>query len=239
MDQIDQIGAKLLPFYLVIDVSYSMEGDKLDSANQIMPAIVDALAKNPILSDKVRFGLIDFSDDAQVRLPLCDLLEPNLILPSLSLRGGTSYTAAFTTLRKEIEANVAQLKADQYVVHRPAVWFISDGGPNCNESMRKQAFTELINSKAYPNFIPCGVDSADRNVMASLIHPSSGEKKMAMYMMDSGFDPAKAITAMAEILISSMIASGYSLASGQSGTILPPKSELPSGITQFDPDDFV
>lgn len=235
----DQTGAKLLPFYLVIDVSYSMGGDKLDSANRIMPSIIDALAKNPILSDKVRFGLIDFSDNAQVQLPLCDLLDPNLTLPGLSVRGGTDYSAAFTVLRQEIEANVAQLKADQYVVHRPTVWFISDGEPNDSEGGWRQAFAELTGSKMYPNFIPCGVDSADQQVMASLIHPSSGSKPMAMYMMDPGFDPAKAITAMAEILISSMLASGYSLASGQSGTVLPPKSDLPSGITQYDPDDFV
>ena len=235
----DQTGAKLLPFYLVIDVSYSMAGNKLDSASNVMPSIVDALARNPILSDKVRFGLIDFSNDAQVRLPLCDLLDPNLTLPGLSVRGGTNYSAAFAVLRQEIEANVAQLKADQYVVHRPTVWFISDGEPGDSEDTWRQAFAELTGSKMYPNFIPCGVDSADQQVMASLIHPSSGNKPMAMYMMDPGFDPAKAITAMAEILISSMFASGYSLASGQSGTVLPPKSDLPSGITQYDPDDFV
>jgi uncharacterized protein YegL len=236
----DQTGARLLPFYLVIDVSWSMASDgKLDSANGIMPAIVDALARNPILSDKVRFGLIDFSDDAQVRLPLCDLLDPNLTLPGLAVRGGTSYSAAFTTLRHEIEANVAQLKADQYVVHRPAVWFISDGEPTDDEKKWRQAFGELTSSKMYPNFIPCGVDKAVLNVMGSLIHPSSGPKQMALYMMDADFDPAKAITAMAEILISSMIASGYSLAGGNTGTILPPKSSLPTGIKQYDPDDFV
>lgn len=235
----DQSGAKLLPFYLVIDVSVSMEGSKLQSANNIMPTIVDALAENPILSDKVRFGLIDFSDDAQVRLPLCDLLDPNLTLPALSVRGATSYAAAFTTLRHEIDANIAQLKADQYVVHRPAVWFISDGAPTDRASDWQRAFTELTTAKAYPNLIPCGVDQADLKVMGSLIHPSSGSKKMALYMMEPNHDPAKAITGMAEILISSMIHSGYSLAGGNTGTILPPKSSLPPGITQFDPDDFV
>lgn len=235
----DQTGAKLLPFYLVVDVSYSMEGEKLDAANRIMPKIVDALAQNPILSDKVRFGLIDFSDDAQVRLPLCDLLEPGLVLPRLTVRGATSYAAAFSVLRSEIESNVAQLKADQYVVHRPTVWFISDGAPTDDESYWRQAFSDLTTSRMYPNFIPCGVDQADTQVMGSLIHPSTGSKPMALYMMDAGFEPAKAITAMAEILISSMLASGYSLASGQSGTVLPNKSNLPPGITQYDPDDFV
>jgi uncharacterized protein YegL len=236
----DQSGAKLLPFYLVIDVSWSMSLDgKLDSANKIMPQIVDALAQNPILSDKVRFGLIDFSDDAQVRLPLCDLLEPNLALPALSVRGGTSFSAAFSLLRKEIEANIAQLKADQYVVHRPTVFFISDGEPTDDDAAWRSAFSDLTSLRAYPNFIPCGVDKAEVNVMGSLIHPSSGPKKMALYMMDANFEPAKAITGMAEILISSMIQSGYSLAGGNTGTILPQKSNLPAGITQYDPDDFV
>ncbi|GIF73922.1 vWA domain-containing protein [Asanoa siamensis] len=236
----DHTGAKLLPFYLVIDVSWSMSLDgKLDAANAIMPSIVDALAQNPILSDKVRFGLIDFSDTAQVRLPLCDLLDPNLTLPALSVSGGTSFGAAFTTLKREIEANVAQLKADQYVVHRPTVWFISDGEPTDEESSWRPAFAELTQSKMYPNFIPCGVDKADVNVMGSLIHPASGPKKMALYMMDPQFQAAKAITAMAEILISSMIQSGYSLAGGNTGTILPAKSSLPAGIQQYDPDDLL
>src|SRR5262245_66224432 len=61
----------LLPFYLVVDVSYSMLGPKLDAANRVVPEVADALAKNPILEDKIRFGLIDFSDDARVVLPLC------------------------------------------------------------------------------------------------------------------------------------------------------------------------
>jgi uncharacterized protein YegL len=235
----DHSGAKLLPFYLVVDVSISMSGDKLQSANNMLPAIVDALAKNPILADKVRFGMIDFSSDAQVRLPLCDLLDPALQLPGLAVRGGTSFSAAFQLLKTEIERNVAQLKADQYVVHRPTVWFISDGAPGDAEAGWRQAFADLTGSRMYPNFIPCGVDGADAKIMASLIYPRDGNKPMAMYMMDPGFDPAQAITGMAEILISSMLASGYSLAGGQSGTILPPKSDLPQGINQFDPDDFV
>jgi uncharacterized protein YegL len=65
---VENIGAKLLPFYVVTDVSYSMSGRKLDAANQILPRVVDALAQNPILSDKVRIGLVDFSDDAKVQL---------------------------------------------------------------------------------------------------------------------------------------------------------------------------
>jgi uncharacterized protein YegL len=240
---------KLLPFYLVVDVSASMEGAKLAAANNMMPAVVDALAEAPILSDKVRFGLIDFSDEAEVRLPLCDPLDENITLPKLSLRGLTSYVAAFRLLRTEIEQNVRQLKADGYAVHRPAVFFLSDGAPTDDEADWRAAFTELTSYdkqtkqgfSMFPNVVPCGVDQANPKVLQALIHPAAGSKRMQMYMMDNGEDPAKAIGMIAEILISSVLASGESLAKGESGLILPAKQDLPSGVHAYtaDDEDFV
>jgi uncharacterized protein YegL len=89
---VDTYGNKLLPFYVVVDVSFSMSGDRIDAANTILPEIADALSLDPILSDKVRIALLAFSGEADVRLPLCDVLDPNLTLPSLAVRrGGTSY----------------------------------------------------------------------------------------------------------------------------------------------------
>ncbi|PRY34261.1 vWA domain-containing protein [Umezawaea tangerina] len=232
--------AKLLPFYLVIDVSVSMTGDKLKQANAIMPAVVDALADAPILSDKVRFGVIDFGSDAQVRLPLCDLLDENVSLPALTVRGATSFAAAFRLLRAEIESNVKQLKADGFQVHRPAVFFISDGDPTDREDDWRGAFAELTeNFPIYPNFVPCGVDDANPKILANLIHPATGPKAMQMYLMQNGQNPADAIAMIAEILISSMLASGQSIAQGGSGLLLPDKQDLPSGISAHSSEDFV
>jgi uncharacterized protein YegL len=234
-------GAKLLPFYVVVDVSYSMSGKKIKSANDIMPTIVDALAQNPILSDKVRIGLIDFSDDARVQLPLCDVLEPSLTLPTLKVRGSTSYVAAFRLLRAELAANIKQLKVDGYLVHRPAVFFLSDGEPTEKESEWRAAFADLVGEKAYPNVIPFGVDDADGHTLQALIHPATGEKQMRMYLMDKGEDAAKAITSMAEIMITSVVQSGHSMSQGQSGIMLPDNNDLPAGVTSYSAsdDDFV
>lgn len=240
---------KLLPFYLVVDVSYSMEGSKLDAANQMMPAVLDALAQAPILSDKVRFSVIDFSNDAQVRLPLSDLLEDDTSLPELGLRGGTSYAAAFRLLRTEIEQNVRQLKADGYAVHRPAVFFLSDGEPTEPQAEWQAAFRELTSYdpstkqgfSMYPNVVPCGVGDANPHTLQALIHPADGSKPMRMYLMDRGEDAAKAIGMIAEVLISSVLASGESLVKGSSGLILPQQRDLPSGIHSYtaDDEDFV
>jgi len=241
--------AKLLPFYLLLDVSWSMDGKNLLEANDIMPTLVDAIAQNPILGDKVRFGLVDFSDDARVQLPLCDLLDPNLALPGLAARGGTSYAEAFRTMRKQIEHDVLQLKADNYSVHRPAVFFLSDGGPTDEEQEWRSAFAELTEYDRqtgagfamYPNVIPFGVANADPHIMQQLIHPSVGNKQMRMFMMDKGNNAPDAIRAMAEILISSVLNSGMGVANGASGVVLPDPSQLPAGVTSFsaDDDDFL
>ncbi|WP_103350731.1 VWA domain-containing protein [Amycolatopsis sp. CA-128772] len=234
-------GAKLLPFYIVIDASYSMSGRKIRSANEIIKKVRDALAQDPILADKVRIGLVDFADDARVQLELCDVLEPSLSMPVLEPRGGTSYVAAFRLLRSTIAANIKLLKGDGFKVHRPAVFFLSDGAPTDPVPEWKAAFADLVGDEAYPNVITFGVDDADAHVLQSLIHPSTGSKQMRMYLMDNGEDAAKAITAMAEIMISSVLQSGHSLSQGETGIVLPDEAELPSGITSHAAadDDFV
>jgi uncharacterized protein YegL len=235
----DGARAKILPFYLVIDVSASMAGSKLHAVNSVVPTLLDALAQNPILSDKVRVCVIDFAEDAQVVLPLCDILDPSLTIPALRTRGSTSYTAALTSLREQIGRDVAQLKVDGYVVHRPAAFFLSDGKPMDAEHSWGEALRLLILEKTHPNIIPFGVDGANPKVLQNLIYPSSGPRAMHMYLTSSGTDPAEAIAAFAEVLVSSMISSGQSLSAGESGIILPDRSDLPTGVSQYSADDFI
>jgi uncharacterized protein YegL len=229
---------KLMPFYLVVDVSSSMGGAKAQAANNMVLALVDALAANPILSDKIRFGMLQFATDARVLLPLCDPLDSNTVFPALAVGGATAYAPAFRLLRSEIEANVKQLKADGFAVHRPTVFFLSDGSPT-DQAEWQQAFDELTGIASYPNVVPFGVSDADRGVLRSLIHPATGQKRMRMFLMDEGEDAAQAISGMAEVLISSVLASGSSMAAGASGIILPENDEVPSGITAYGADDFV
>src|SRR5689334_15553955 len=100
-------GAILLPLYVVIDVSAAMVDEgRLDAAGVIVPAVADALARNPALADRVRVGMIDFASSATVRLPLCDLRRQQLAAPELVARDGISYTSAFTVLRQTIDTDI-------------------------------------------------------------------------------------------------------------------------------------
>lgn len=236
---------KLIPFYLVVDVSASMTtAGRIDAANDIVGELMIAFEKNPILTDIVRVALIDFSDDARVVIPLDDILELESI-PRLGVRGGTSYRAAFDVLRSEIQRNVDELKASGFEVHRPAVYFITDGEPNEGDDW-ETAFARLTtydrSTKTgfayFPNVIPCGVGDATGAVLAPMIHPRD---RMKMFLARDGADPAAALPKMIEVIISSLMASAQSVSSSQSGggIQMPNPDDLPDDIMMNGADDFL
>jgi uncharacterized protein YegL len=224
----------VLPFYLLADVSYSMtektdHGDgpaPLDNLNKVILSVKDALDSDPILSDKIRFSLIDFSDEARTQIPLCDLMKvDSASIPVLTGRGGTSFAVAFNALRQQIDSDVRQLKADGHKVHRPAVFFLTDGEPTDSESEWQQAFAELTSPtfKARPNVIPFGVGDARKDLLDQLVYPVG---KMRSFITREDANPATAIRSMAKILISSVIASANSIsADGDSGGFVLPDDD--------------
>src|SRR4029453_17288301 len=118
----------LLPFYVVIDESGSM-APHVPAVNSGLSALHGPLLRKPVAGAKVRFSVLGFSDDCVVRMHLPDLRHTSA-LPQLVSRGSTNYGTAFETLRRQIPQDVATLKSQQSAVHRPAVFFLSDGQPS-------------------------------------------------------------------------------------------------------------
>lgn len=221
----------LLPFYLCVDVSYSMSAARPDgqspikSANGIATEVRDSLYVHPLLIDMVRFAIVDFSDDAQTVIPLCDLTKIDKDdMPTLTVRGGTSFAVAFRQLRNQIDSDVRQMKADGHKVHRPAVFFLTDGEPTDDDAAWRQALAELTDPTfaARPNIIPFGVADAKKQLLDQIAFPQG---KMRSFVMREGADAATAIKQMAEMLIGSMVASGNSVTMGSGGGFIPPEDE--------------
>jgi uncharacterized protein YegL len=238
----DDGGYVVLPFYLVCDVSYSM----LNVIPQLNTALIDfrdALAKNPILADKVRFGVLDFSDSASVVVPLSDFTKAPLTDQTLSPRGGTSFAAAFDLLQRTIADDAAKLKADGMKMFRPAVFFLTDGQPNPNDDW-KSAFDRLTaydpetkqGFQAYPLFVPFGMGDADGALLGGLVHPSN---RSQLFMARNGTDPARAIQAMTEAMLTSILASGNSAVTGAPQHMLPTAAQIGPDIEVYPGGDFV
>jgi uncharacterized protein YegL len=218
---------QVLPIYFVGDESHSMSGAPIAAVNQGLIDLRDEVAKHPLLGKKVRFGIITFADTAQTRLELSELSE-DLMLPTLAPRGrGTSYAAALEALRQAIPADIALLKSSGYQVHRPTVFFLSDGQPTEKEDRWRAALDELTDRsfKERPNILAFGVGDAEARVIQRLASsPRYG------FMMTDGVSTAGAIAEFAASMLNSMVSSAERLDRGER-TI---EFEKPDGFVQLD-----
>jgi uncharacterized protein YegL len=196
-------SGNLLPFYLVCDTSASMRADgRIDAMNGAVAATCDVIAAHPVIADRVRLGVLSFSDAAHVELPLCD---PTFVdwLPTLRPEGMTSYAAAFRLLRKTIEGDVRQLAADDFRIYRPAAFFFSDGAPTDRADDWRRALADLLDPRFphRPNTVSFGFGDADPGVLATVA-------TVASYRATDGTAPAAAIAAFGTTLVESIVASG-------------------------------
>lgn len=231
----------VLPFYLLCDVSGSM-GPHIGTLNQALADFRDALAKDPVLSDKVQFGVVDFSDDARDVIPLGDFTAADIEQHRLSARGGTSYAAAFTKMGEVIKRDIAAGRS-QFKYFRPAVYFLTDGYPNGGDGWQA-AFAALTEfdpasghgNKSYPLFVPFGIGDADTAVLSQLVYPKN---RSALFMANAGISPAEAIQKMAQGMLKSMLASGQSAVTGRPQHILPTQQEMGPGVSVYAGGDYV
>lgn len=222
-----QVVGQVLPIYFVGDESHSMSGDPIVAVNQGLVDLRDEVAKHPLIGKKVRFGIITFADTAETRLELSELSE-DLILPTLSTRGrGTSYASAFEALRQTIPADVALLKVTGFQVHRPTVFFLSDGLPTERESKWQKRLTALKDPvlRERPNILAFGVGDADPKVIQQLATSPSHA-----FMMREGVSTAGAIAEFAASMLNSMVSSAERLDRGEQSL----EFEKPEGFVQLD-----
>lgn len=199
------VRGQLLPVYVLADESASMHTN-IAELNEGMASLHEALLGEPMAAAKVRFSVLGFSHDVAVRLHLADLRSVSG-LPSLVSRGATDYAAAFETLLSGLPADVATLKAQQYQVHRPAVFFLSDGQPS-HDNWR-HAHRRLIDraiTPAAPNIIACGIGDAE----AQTILEVATSPEFA-FVAIKGADVGQAISKFCTALTRSIVASGRSL----------------------------
>ena len=110
--------------------------------------------------------MIGFSDDAFTYLEPADLRSAPQ-LPELTAQGRTSYCAAFEELAYRISVDMPRLKSHGFSVHRPVVFFLTDGAPTDREDWRAVR-TRLLNQPAAPNILSFGIGDADPAVVGEI-----------------------------------------------------------------------
>ncbi|MEU5962023.1 hypothetical protein ABZ777_12540 [Micromonospora parva] len=216
-----QNSGNLLPVYMVADESWSMN-DYIGDLNAGLKQLHSALLGEPMAAAKVRITILGFSDDVQPRLKLADLRYENE-LPQLVARDGTRYGEVFEDLRARIPADVASMKGQGYVVHRPAVFFLSDGQPTDGDGWR-QIRDQLVDQSvtvAAPNIIACGIGDVQPQTILDVA------TKQEYAFVSAGSDLGVAIGKFCAALTKSIVKSGLTVGSAQTKLVV----ERPQNFT--------
>lgn len=199
----------LLPVYVAADESGSMR-PHAGELSAGLEALYSELRMNPMVAAKVRLAVLGFSDTVAQRLPLCDVREQPT-MPPMGSGNLTSYREVFLDLMKRIPQDISELKRQNYVVHRPAVFFFSDGLPNRGEDWQGPLarLTDRAATPGAPNIIACGVGDADPATIATV----ATTREFGLIAVP-GADIGRAIASFFTALTASVIHSGQTLAGG-------------------------
>jgi uncharacterized protein YegL len=203
------VRAMLLPVYVLADESGSM-APYMNELNAGLSSLHATLYAEPMTCAKVRLTIMGFSDTVVLRMHLADLrLESGL--PELQCRSWTSYSAAFSALEQQIRVDVDQLKAQQFGVHRPVVFFLTDGKASDGTAWWpiRDRLADRSRMPAAPNIIACGIADAE----PSAILRAATQPEYA-FVAIAGDDIGAAVARFCTALTKSVIASGRSLGNG-------------------------
>lgn len=215
------VRGQLLPIYVLADESASMQS-LIGELNAGLASLHAALLAEPMAAAKVRFSILGFSDTTVLRLHLVDLRRA-AHLPTLHPRAATSYGAAFHALLQQIPADVTHLKSQNYAVHRPAVFFLSDGQPS-DGSQWLPIHAQLIDRQrtlGAPNIIACGIGAAEaKTILRVATSPEYA------FVSIHGADIGQAIAKFCAALTKSVVQSGRSMGDGTAELVV----ERPEGF---------
>lgn len=201
-EELQEEAQKILPIYIAVDRSWSMNDDgKIDAANDLIPAIIDACVEHPLADQKARFSVIGFNDQAEVVARLSR--GTNLTQHRFVASSGTSFTAVFRLLVDQLESDYQQLKADGYRVHRPAVFLLTDGEPICNANDRQKAF-DALTAKSFARRPNISVFGVGNQVKAETISEYTTDNGLALLTRD-GVNAGNALEGFISVLVQSIV----------------------------------
>lgn len=224
IDQIPGPQEGVLPFYLLVDESGSMDGAPIDTINQSVKSLFDVVSASVAVSQRAYVAFLGFSTDASELLPLMDLGQARETdIPVYSAKNETNYGEAFKLLRAVIERDCGKLKSLNMKVFRPLIFFISDGQPTDPTWESDLAAVHDQTWSYHPNILSFGLGNVDAQVMTKIA------TKRAYVQTDSSAPMAELLSKVFETITYSIVTTA-SKDFGASG----PQIEIPREVPGFD-----
>jgi uncharacterized protein YegL len=112
---------------LILDVSGSMGGRKIDTVNQALVKFRDIIQEDSVTSLRADVAIIEFDHEARVVQNFTNGtdFEP----PVLAVKGGTNYSKAVNLALDLIEARKQSYRDGGIAYYRSLAYFLTDGYP--------------------------------------------------------------------------------------------------------------
>lgn len=129
--------AKPLPVVLLLDVSYSMSGDKIDNLNKAVENMLDTFAQDEKIETEILVSVITFGGKVDLHVPFTKASQVQW--HGLQVNGDTPMGTAL----KMAKAMIEDKETTPSRAYRPTIVLVSDGQPT-DGSMWKQAMDDFI-----------------------------------------------------------------------------------------------
>ena len=193
---------RILPVYLLLDVSGSMHGEPITAVNNGLRTLHSALRKDPHALEMAYVSVITFSSDVQQVVPLTEVgsFQP----PTLTSSGLTSMGQALKVVTECAEKDVKKSTHEAKLDYKPMVFIMTDGLPtdDIEESLAKfkkyswavvvacaagpQADTKVLSRITDKVLV---LDVADQATIAAFFKYVSTSITVTSKKVDSGYQP--------------------------------------------------
>ena len=142
---------------LILDVSESMGGAKIDTVNRALVKFRDIIREDSVTALRADVALIEFDDQARVALDFTN--GADFEAPVLTAKGGTNYSLAVNMALDLIEARKQSYRDGGVAYYRSLAYFLTDGIPTDDDpdrlaqTARRLAAAEENRSVAFFSFL--------------------------------------------------------------------------------------
>ena len=112
---------------LILDVSESMSGLKIETLNQALLKFRDIMREDPVTALRADIAIVEFDHEARVVRDFTN--GTDFEAPVLSVKGGTNYSQAVNLALDLIEARKQSYRDGGIAYYRSLAYFLTDGLP--------------------------------------------------------------------------------------------------------------
>ncbi|WP_181127905.1 MULTISPECIES: VWA domain-containing protein [unclassified Rathayibacter] len=207
-------GQEVMPFYLILDQSWSMDPD-LGTLRQAVEQLIAMLRSDPETDDTAMLGVISFGDSARVTIPLSRLSSIGAV-PELTSLGGTNFSAAWRAFDQAVRADKKTIFSQKGKIHRPCVFFLTDGEPGDRGEFRNVFLSTQgkDSTKGWPYVVAYGFREAPADVLKDIAYPDFGEKLGQWFLLKDN-DPKAVIDQVKSLINQTIVQATSTNAQGQ------------------------